>query len=699
MNNIRLIIQNSIATLEIDCKNEKVNILSLQVLNELDEKLNEIIQNKSIKLLLIKSGKKNTFIAGADIKEIQAFNNEEEVLGLLEKGHSIFNKLENLVIPSVVYINGACMGGGLELALACTHRVISTQSKLAFPEVKLGFFPGLGGTQRAPRVMGLINALDLILSGKSIDAKKAYRIQLADAIFDEGQKEFKLKAFINDVLNHKIKKRKTFSLLESWPLREIVFKKALKSLERKVSKNFKGPYIALDIIKKTYQKDFKQGLELEAKEFSKLAVSKEAKYMIELFFMFEKYNKNFTKTKEPLSKVSILGCGVMGQGIIWLFSKYLKEVRIKDISLDYIQGALKKIAKLYDFALKNRSLSKTQVDFNMNKISYTKDFKGMQDIEFAIEVIFENEKVKKQAYKELEEVLNPDAIIASNTSSISIETLSQNIKNKKNFLGVHFFNPANLMPLVEVIPSSHTSKKTINRVLELLVSCGKTPIVVGDCAGFVVNRILLPYLNEAAFILKDSSSITQIDKVLKDFGMPMGPFILADTVGIDVGYEVSKILNKAYGKRMPISDILIKLHELKLFGRKTQEGFYTYEGKKILENQSIESMINENRKDITNDEILDRCLLIMINEAARCLEENIVQDANTINFAMITGTGFPPYKGGLLSYANDLGLEYIVKTLKKLQEEQGIRFKPCKLLLALEKNNQNFNTGDTLWKV
>ena len=227
----------------------------------------------------------------------------------------------------------------------------------------------------------------------------------------------------------------------------------------------------------------------------------------------------------------------------------------------------------------------------------------------------------------------------------------------------------------------------------------KTPIVVGDCAGFVVNRILLPYLNEAAFILKDSSSITQIDKVLKDFGMPMGPFVLADTVGIDVGYEVSKILNKAYGKRMPISDILIKLHELKLFGRKTQEGFYTYEGKNIQENQSIESMINENRKDISKNEILDRCLLIMINEAARCLEENIVQDANTINFAMITGTGFPHYKGGLLSYANDLGLEYIVKTLKKLQEEQGLRFKPCKLLLALEKNNQNFNTGDTLWKV
>ena len=699
MNNILLIIQNNIATLKIDCKNEKVNILSLQVLNELDEKLNEIIQNKSIKLLLIQSGKKNTFIAGADIKEIQAFKDEEEVLGLLEKGHSIFNKLENLNIPSVVYINGACMGGGLELALACTYRVISAQSKLAFPEVKLGFFPGLGGTQRAPKVMGLINALDLILSGKTIDAKKAYRIQLADAIFDEGQKEFKLKAFIKNVLNHKIKKRKTFSLLESWPLRELIFSKALKTLKRKVNKDFKGPYIALNIIKKTYQKDFKHGLELEAKEFSKLAVSKEAKYMIELFFMFEKYNKNFTKTKDPLSKVSILGCGVMGQGIIWLFSKYLKEVRIKDISLDYIQGALKKIAKLYDFALQNRSLSKTQVDFNMNKISYTKDFSGMKDIEFAIEVIFENEKVKKQAYKELEEVLNPDAIIASNTSSISIETLSQNIKNKKNFLGVHFFNPANLMPLVEVIPSSHTSKKTINRVLELLVSCGKTPIVVGDCAGFVVNRILLPYLNEAAFILKDSSSITQIDKVLKDFGMPMGPFVLADTVGIDVGYEVSKILNKAYGKRMPISDILIKLHELKLFGRKTQEGFYTYEGKNIQENQSIESMINENRKDISKNEILDRCLLIMINEAARCLEENIVQDANTINFAMITGTGFPPYKGGLLSYANDLGLEYIVKTLKKLQEEQGLRFKPCKLLLALEKNNQNFNTGDTLWKV
>ncbi|MFA9374114.1 MAG: 3-hydroxyacyl-CoA dehydrogenase NAD-binding domain-containing protein, partial [Poseidonibacter sp.] len=573
------------------------------------------------------------------------------------------------------------------------------KTKLAFPEVKLGFFPGFAGTQRAPKVVGLINALDLILSGKTVDAKKAYRINLVDEVFDDGQKDFKLEEFIQNAINKRVKSRKKFNILEKWPFNEIVFSKTLSTLEKKVNKEFQAPYKALEVIKQSFGKSFEEGILLEAKEFSKLAVTKESKNMIKLFFTFEKLNKNYEKTNSPISNVTILGNGVMGKGIIWLFSKYLKEVRIKIRKIEQVKDILKDVAKVYDFLIKTRRMTKSQVDFKLNKISYTDKFIGLNKTEFAIEAIIEDEEAKKEAYKELEKVLDKNAIIATNTSSISIEKLGSDIKNKENFIGVHFFNPVNMMPLVEVIPSSYTSKETINKTFELLISCGKTPILVGDCAGFIVNRILLPYLNEAAFILSDGSNIKQIDKTIKDFGMPMGPFTLTDTVGIDIGYKVASILNEAYGERMPIAPILTKIYkDLKLLGKKSNRGFYIYNGKDIEVNENVTSMLDNNNKIITENEIVERCIYIMINEASRCLEEGIVDDANIIDFAMITGTGFPPYKGGLCTLANDLGIEHIVKRLQTYEKAYGSRFTPSNLLLKLASENKDFNTGEKLWK-
>ncbi|MGB5794149.1 3-hydroxyacyl-CoA dehydrogenase NAD-binding domain-containing protein, partial [Poseidonibacter sp.] len=684
MNNLYLEINDNIARLTFDLEGEKVNKLSFEVLEELNEKIDLVKNDSSIKALVIQSAKKNIFVAGADIKQIQEITDEKEVYKVLMRCHEIFNKLQNLSIPTIAYINGACMGGGLELALACKYRVASTneKTKLAFPEVKLGFFPGFAGTQRAPKVVGLINALDLILSGKTVDAKKAYRINLVDEVFDDGQKDFKLEEFIQNAINKRVKSRKKFNILEKWPFNEIVFSKTLSTLEKKVNKEFQAPYKALEVIKQSFGKSFEEGILLEAKEFSKLAVTKESKNMIKLFFTFEKLNKNYEKTNSPISNVTILGNGVMGKGIIWLFSKYLKEVRIKIRKIEQVKDILKDVAKVYDFLIKTRRMTKSQVDFKLNKISYTDKFIGLNKTEFAIEAIIEDEEAKKEAYKELEKVLDKNAIIATNTSSISIEKLGSDIKNKENFIGVHFFNPVNMMPLVEVIPSSYTSKETINKTFELLISCGKTPILVGDCAGFIVNRILLPYLNEAAFILSDGSNIKQIDKTIKDFGMPMGPFTLADTVGIDIGYKVASILNEAYGERMPIAPVLTKIYkDLKLLGKKSNRGFYIYNGKDIEVNENVTSMLDNNNKIITENEIVERCIYIMINEASRCLEEGIVDDANIIDFAMITGTGFPPYKGGLCTLANDLGIEHIVKRLQTYEKAYGCRFTPSNLLL------------------
>ena len=700
MSNMTLEIKQNIATLVFDLENEKINKLSFEILREFDEILNQIKEDTSIKALVIDSAKKNIFIAGADIKEIEKLKDEKEVYEALMEVHEIFNKLENLPFPTIAYINGACMGGGLELALACKYRVLSTseKTKLAFPEIKLGIFPGFAGTIRAPKLIGLVNALDLILTGKTVDAKKAYKLKLADAIFDDAQKEFMLDDFVKKAIYGTLKERNNFKLLNYAPLNQIIFNKALKGLEAKVNQDFKAPYVALEVIKNTINKELEDSIKIEAKEFAKLAVSKESKNMIKLFFLFEKLNKNYTKTLNPISNAIVLGNGVMGKGIIWLFSKYLKDVRIKIRDISQANEIIKDVSKIYDHLIKTRRMTKNQVDFKLNTLSYTQDLSGFKNFDFIIEAIIEDEKVKKDTYAQLEKVLNENAIIATNTSSISIEKLGSEIKNKENFLGVHFFNPVNLMPLVEVIPTSNTSKETINKVFELLISCGKTPILVGDCAGFIVNRILLPYMNEAAFILEQGSSIEKIDRAIKEFGMPMGPFTLADTVGVDIGYKVASILNESYGNRMPIASIIEKMYEAKLLGLKTKAGFYEYSGSDIYPNTHVTSMLENNNRIIEEDDIVKRCLYIMINEASRCLEENIVTDASIIDFAMISGTGFPAYKGGLLSYANEIGLKNILDSLRQYQKEYGERFTPSNLLIKLVEQYDDFETGEALWK-
>jgi 3-hydroxyacyl-CoA dehydrogenase / enoyl-CoA hydratase / 3-hydroxybutyryl-CoA epimerase len=700
MSNMILEINQNIATLTFDLENEKINKLSFEILKEFKEILNTIENDSSIKALVIDSAKKNIFIAGADIKEIEKLKDEKEVYEALMEVHEIFNKLENLTIPTIAYINGACMGGGLELALACKYRVLSTneKTKLAFPEIKLGIFPGFAGTIRAPKLIGLVNALDLILTGKTIDAKKAYKLGLADMIFDNAQKEFMLDGFVKKAIYGTINKKTNFKLLNYAPLNEIVFNKALKGLEAKVNKDFKAPYVALEVIKATINKELEDAIKIEAKEFAKLAVSKESKNMIKLFFLFEKLNKNYTKTQNPISNAIVLGNGVMGKGIIWLFSKYLKDVRIKIRDISQANEIIKDVSKIYDYLIKTRKMTKNEAELKLNKISYTENFTGFKNFDFIIEAIVEDENIKKQTYTQIESLTNENTIIATNTSSISIEKLASEVKNKENFLGVHFFNPVNLMPLVEVIPNANTSKETINKVFELLISCGKTPILVGDCAGFIVNRILLPYMNEAAFILEQGSKIEKIDNVIKDFGMPMGPFTLADTVGVDIGYKVATILNESYGSRMPIASIIEKMYNAKLLGAKTKAGFYEYAGRDKYANSHVTSMLENNNKIIEDEEIVQRCIYIMINEASRCLEENIVTDAAIIDFAMITGTGFPPYKGGLLSYANEIGLKNILESLRKFEKEYGSRFTPSNLLIKLVEEYEDFETGEALWK-
>ena len=368
--------------------------------------------------------------------------------------------------------------------------------------------------------------------------------------------------------------------------------------------------------------------------------------------------------------------------------------------MEQVESILKATTKLYDFFVKTRKMTRKQVEFKLNRLSYTDKFNGLNVIDLGIEAIIEDSDQKIATYKELEENLNEKAIIATNTSSISINTLSQGLIHKERFIGIHFFNPVNKMPLVEVIPSQYTSEQTIAKSFEFLRRCGKMPILVGDCAGFLVNRVLIPYINEAAFILEDGNTIVSIDETLKEFGMPMGAFTLADEVGIDVGLKVADILYASYGERMRVSNVLRMVHDdLKLLGKKAGKGFYLHNQKgDSIVNLDIAKNLTGNTNVATTKEITNRAIFIMINEASRCLEEGIIQKASYLDFAMIAGTGFPAFRGGLLKYADDIGIDYIVDKLDTYKKLFGERFTPSDLLYQLKKEKKTFYTGELLWK-
>jgi len=696
---------NGVATLCFDMQNEKVNKLSFDVLKELQKLLESLKKDHSIKVLLLTSAKNNIFIAGADINEIKQMEDEDDIYNNLVSIDATLNEFEQLPYPTVAVINGACMGGGLELALCCNYRIATNASKvkIAFPEIKLGIFPGFGGTQRAPKLIGLINALDLILTGKTIDAKKAYRIGLIDKYFMEGHLEFKVKEFVNSILNdtHKVRK-KPFNFMERFGFtREYIFTKAKENLTKKVHPNFKGPYAALEVIHDSFGNSLKEGIEKEARAFAALAITPESKNLIDLFFISEEIKKDFKGEKfdNRIERTAVVGNGVMGKGIIWLFSKYANDVRIKLRKMEQVESIISSTSKLYSFFIKTRKMTKKQVEFKLNRLSYTDQFNGLALTDFAIEAIIENSEQKITTYKELEAKLDSNAIIATNTSSISINSLSQGLEHKDRFLGIHFFNPVNKMPLVEVIPSQYTSKESIAKSFEFLRRCGKMPILVGDCAGFLVNRVLIPYINEAGFILEDGNTIVSIDDTLKEFGMPMGAFTLADEVGIDVGLKVADILYESYGERMKVSSVLRMVHDdLKLLGKKAGKGFYIHNknGDTVV-NLDIAKKLTNNTNIATTKEITNRAIFIMINEASRCLEEGIIKKVTHLDFAMIAGTGFPAFRGGLLKYADDIGIDYIVNKLETYKELFGERFTPSNLLYKLQQNKKTFYTGEELW--
>jgi 3-hydroxyacyl-CoA dehydrogenase / enoyl-CoA hydratase / 3-hydroxybutyryl-CoA epimerase len=712
---------NGIASLVFDLANEKVNKLSASVLLELEVILDEIEANNKIHLLLIKSNKKDIFIAGADINEIRDIKNESDAYKKVMQGQDILSKIADLKIPTIALINGACLGGGLELALACKYRVAVDNPKtmLGLPEVNLGIIPGFGGTQRLPKLVGLQESLKIILSGKPVDYKKAFKIGLVDKITREEFLDNDLEDFIAQTIVHnhgnsqdnQTLKRRCLACKKRflWEVilagKYLVYYFAKKDLMSKTKGKYPAPLAAFDVIKKTYHRaDHQVCFKVEAEEFSKLASGTIAKNLIEIFFTNEEIKKDNgveseTKDKE-INQVGLMGAGIMGGGIAWLFSNRDIPVRMKDISQFGIALGFKQVLKIYKQLQKIGKYKDNQISVKMDEISSTTDYTGFDAVDIVVEAIIENINVKKDSFAELENHIKTDTIIASNTSSLSITKMASDLANPERFIGMHFFNPVNKMPLVEVIRGEKTSDSTVATVVKLSKRLGKTPIVVKDVAGFLVNRILLPYINEAGFLLQDGADLKHVDNLIEDFGMPMGPFVLADTVGIDIGYKVAKILNEGYGDRMAVCHLLGELAKNKnLLGKKSNQGFYKYskEGKNLGVNSEIGQIVSKVRGEdhlqkshINNLDIVDRCIFIMINEAARCLEENVVKNHRYLDVAMIMGTGFPAFRGGLLRYADEVGVGVVVVRLKEFSQSYGSRFEPAALLVKMDHDNQKF---------
>jgi len=424
-----------------------------------------------------------------------------------------------------------------------------------------------------------------------------------------------------------------------------------------------------------------------------LATSEISKNLIELFFISEALKKEtFSKGKaKNIESAAVIGVGTMGSGIAWALAHKDIPVRLGARKMSSIAKAMTKMMKNFESIKRRGRLTDREIGLKMDRVTYSTQMQGLEEVDIILEAVSEDPVVKNKVYASVEERVKKGAIIATNTSSLNITDLVKETKYPKRFVGMHFFNPVSRMPLVEIIAGEQTSDKTVATVVSLAKRLGKTPIKVSECAGFLVNRTLLPYLNEAAKMFEEGENVEHIDKLLTDFGMPMGPFTLADEVGIDIGEKVSAILYEAYGERMKPSALLEQMTAKEWLGKKTGTGFYTHKGKAKAHNEHIGELhtSNPHLEDVT---ILDRSILIMVNEAARCLEEGVVANARYLDMAMVMGTGFPAFRGGLLRYADSEGLENIVSRLTALEKQYGERFAPAGLLVEMAEKGQSFYT-------
>jgi 3-hydroxyacyl-CoA dehydrogenase / enoyl-CoA hydratase / 3-hydroxybutyryl-CoA epimerase len=697
---------DDVLVVTIDQPGSPVNTLSLALAGEFESVFMRVDEDLLIKGVVFISGKSDGFIAGADIDQFPALKSADDAERISRVGQNLLDRLEKLRTPVVAAVHGACLGGGLELALACRYRVATDHptTTFALPEVQLGLIPGMGGTQRLPRRVGLQASLDMILTGRNVRGKKALTIGLVDemvhpAILGEIAIDRARSLFNGRIAGaHSAHRGPVSALLESNALgRGVVFKKARESVLEKTHGHFPAPLAALEAVQAGYTEGIAKGLATEARLFGEMAMTDVSRQLIFLFFASNSLRKDpgvAGHAPEPRSihTLGVLGAGFMGAGIASVAIQQGTSTRLKDTDSARIAKGFLSIRNILQERVTRRQITRRQLDDTMTLVGGTTDYGGFASVDLVIEAVFEDLSLKHQVLQEVEPQIDPSAIYASNTSTIPISRIAEAARHPERVLGMHFFSPVHKMPLLEVIVTPMTAAEATVSAVAYGKRLGKTVIVVNDGPGFYTTRTLSAYMNEAGRILEEGAPIESIDRALVDFGFPVGPITLLDEVGIDIGGKVGAVLSEAFGARMAASEAMRRVVLAGRTGRKGGKGFYLYDpdGSKGEVDQSIYELIGGQRREIAAEEIVERCVLALVNEAARCLQEGILRSARDGDLGAVFGIGFPPFRGGPFRYVDSVGLPRVVEQLEEMNVRFAPRFAPADLLVEMAGMRRTF---------
>ena len=689
---------DQICVLTFDRPESGANIFDDATLDELNEHLDFIENDAALRGLIIASAKKSIFIAGADLKTLLQQAQSGEMRAFIAKGQKIFNRLADLKIPTVAAIHGASAGGGYEVTLACDYRIATDDptTRIGLPETTLGLIPAWGGCTRLPRLIGAQRAAEVILKGKLYSAQEASKLGLIDEIAPRDQ--------LIDRAREKLRAGK----------REVEGRAPASSASQELRAPRRygnpAPERAWQIINETLSISPDESLRTELDAIVDLGKMESTQNLIRNFFLAEKYKKGPSTPSKRVVHAAVIGAGVMGSGIAQWLSSCGVTVILRDIAREQIDRGLANIEKIYADAVKRGLMTEQKAKEGRARIVASTAPMELRDVQFVIEAASEKMNIKKEVFSELAMEAGPKTVIATNTSALPVNVLAEVTVSPEHVVGLHFFNPVSRMKLVEVVMAKETSEETRARSVAFVRQIGKLPVIVHDSPGFLVNRVLFPYLLDAAELFERGLDADKIDSALVQWGMPMGPLRLIDEIGVDIAVDIGNTLEKAYGRRDDVSAVLLWLRDGQMLGRKTGAGFYKYEGKAQTRNDSLSQWRRalhgepegaegpnippdwhrDPRLRLNDEELARRLIFLMVNEAARCVEEKVVESAEDADYGMILGTGFAPFRGGPLRYAEHYGLNKVVEELERLAQSEE-KFLPCEILRKHARDGTKFH--------
>ncbi|HUR58768.1 MAG TPA: 3-hydroxyacyl-CoA dehydrogenase NAD-binding domain-containing protein [Opitutaceae bacterium] len=701
MNITRSLSADGVCVLTFDRAGSTANVFDRATLEELNSHLAAIESDASVRGVLVTSAKSKIFIAGADLNAFSKSSDERALGEMVDLGHNIFGRLARLSVPSVAAIHGVCLGGGFELALACDWRVASTDkaTKLGLPETQLGILPAWGGSTRLPRLIGLPAALGLILTGKQLVGAQALKAGVVDEL---AHPEYLLEAAQKFLARGK-RRAKPLAWTSRAPLSSFVASQARRNVLKKTRGHYPAPLKAIDVCTRAVSGSLEDGLAAERAAFLELVRTPECRSLMSVFFLQERAKKLVAPGAEgcarAVKKVAVIGAGTMGAGIAQWVSARGFPVRLKDVNPEALSRGMHAIEKVYADAVKRRVFTLPEATAGLDRVTPIHTDIPLTDIDLVIEAALEKLDLKQLLFRDLEVRVGPNAVLATNTSALSIDQIASVLARPERVVGMHFFNPVHRMQLVEIVRGPRTSSQAVDTALQFVKALGKLPVIANDSPGFLVNRILLPYMVEAVWLFSEGIPAEEIDRAMLNFGMPMGPMRLCDEVGLDVAQHVAKDLERRLPQPVPINDTLEKMVARGWLGKKNGKGFYLHGGKGKGErsepNAETRSLQPEKARASDVATQVDRMVLIMVNEAARVLAEGVVDTPEDVDFGMIMGTGWAPFRGGPCRYADTRGIAEIVQRLEQLARDVAPHFLPCQRLREMARDGRLFYSKST----